>query len=292
MDWRETAWNGVRCEIPDSWEVVKIGRRYLMFAEKSAPMMEIKWGQIRGKFSHHSQLRRLAMQQRKKFGKTLKEIPLPPEWRTPLSEFISVAFSWHSQTISGSGAVLYCPTCKTATLMQFFQKHSAHSTALVQHILGSFQDHSRDNRVIWALFDIRALIPAEFDLIKYRFDAGQYELIFSYKKQKITLWRWVPASVLLHKQNLEEFAHRVTRFALKKTVAPVRADPDWVEWEVLPSTPWWSRWRSRRLLGHAPTYYRFWHLREKNRIFGVKIEGKQAIDSEFVNSICAGYGSV
>lgn len=282
----------MRCEIPESWEVVNIGRRYLVFAEESAPIMEIKWGQIRGKFSHRAQLRRLAVQQRKKFGKNLKEVPLPPEWRNSLSEFTSVAFSWHSQTTSGFGAVLYCPTCKTATLIQFFQKHSDHSTFMVQHILGSFRDHSRDNRFIWALFDIRAVIPAEFDLIKYRFDAGQYELIFSYGKQRITLWRWGPASALLQKRNLEEFAQMVTRFAPQKTVAAVRSDPDLVEWGQMPSTPWWTRWPNRRLLGHAHTYHRFWHLREKNRILGVKIEGKQSIDSAFIDSICAGYGSV
>jgi len=292
MHWREIAWNGVRCETPDSWDVVKIGPRYLMFAEKSEPVMEVKWGQIKGKFSHQSHLRRLAAQHRKKFGNTLKEVPLPPDWKRILSGFSSVAFSWHSHGTNGLGAVLYCSTCKTATLIQFFRRDPNQATAIALDILTSFRDHYQGDRVTWALFDIRATLPAAFELIKYRFDAGHYELIFSRKKQKITLWRWVPASVLLQNRNLKEFASMVTRFDLKKPIPAVKAAIDSVEWSTSPPNTWGSRLRGGELINQVYTCYRFWRLAEKNRILGVKIEGNRSIDFMFFDGICAGYETV
>ncbi len=289
MHWREIAWNGIRCETPDSWEVVKIGPRYLMLAEKSESVMEVKWGQIKGRFSHQSHLRRLAAQHRKKFGNTLTEVPLPPDWKGILSGFSSVAFSWHSQGIHGLGAVLYCSVCKTATLIQFFHKDSNQAAAIARCILTSFRDHHRGDRATWALFDIRATLPAEFSLTKYRFDAGHYELMFSHKKQKITLWRWAPSSVLLQNRSLGEFARVVTRFDLNQPISAVRAGIDSVEWRTKPPKTWGSRLRSGGLISQAHSCCRFWHLGEKNRILGVKIEGGRSIDFEFLDGICAGY---
>jgi hypothetical protein len=292
MQWQQIAWNGVRCEIPDYWEVAELGPRYLMFADKSELVLEIKWERIKGRFSHRSQLRRLAVQHRKKFGKTIKEVPFPSEWKTLLSDFSSVAFSWHGTAISGLGAILYCQVCKTATLIQFFQIASRHPETVAHHILGSFQDHPQDNQVIWALYDIRVLIPVEFDLIKYSFDAGCYELVFSNKKLKITLGRWGPASALLRNRNLEEFATMMTRHPSQKPYPAVRIGPDAVEWVVSPPATWLARMGIIGLHKASNARHRFWHLKEKNRILGVKIEGKKSVDAEFFDRICDDYGSI
>jgi len=292
MHWREIAWNGVRCEIPDYWDVAEIGPRYLMFADKSEPVLEIKWERIKGRFSHRSQLRRLTVQHKKKFGKTVKEVPLPSEWKTLLNDFSSVAFAWHVAEISGMGAVLYCPACKTATLIQFFQAASEHPDTIARHILGSFQDHPQDNQVIWALYDIRALIPIEFDLIKYRFDAGYYELVFSNKKLKITLERWGPASALLRNRDLEEFASMMSGHASREPFPAVRTGPDAVEWVVSRPATWLARMGNIGRLKVSGGCHRFWHSKEKNRIFGVKIEGKESVDAELFDRICDDYGSI
>jgi hypothetical protein len=265
MHWREIAWNGVRCEIPDYWDVAEIGPRYLMFADK---------------------------QHKKKFGKTVKKVTLPSEWKTLLNDFSSVAFSWHGTAIRGLGAILYCPACKTATLIQFFQVAPKHPDTVAHHILGSFQDHPQDNQGIWALYDIRALIPVEFNLIKYRFDAGYYELVFSNKKLKITLGRWGPASALLRNRDLEEFATMMSRHPSREPLPAVRTDPDAVEWVVSRPATWLARMRNIGWHKVNSGCHRFWHLKEKNRIFGVKIEGKKMVDAVFFDRICDDYGSI
>jgi hypothetical protein len=292
MLWREIAWNGARCEIPNHWEVAEMGPRYLMFADKSEPVMEIKWDRIKGRFSHRTQLRRLAVQNRKKFGKIVKEVPLPSKWQTLLNDFKSIAFSWHGTAIGGHGAILFCPVCKTATLIQFFQIASKSPETVAHHILGSFQDHPRDNRVMWALYDIRALIPVDYDLVNYRFDAGFYELEFSNKKLKITLGRWGPASVLLRNRDLEEFATMMIRHPTPKQVPAMKIGPDSVEWVVSRPETWPARIRNMGRNKASCAYQRVWHLKEKNRILGVRVEGKKSVDAAFFYRICDDYGVV
>ena len=292
MQWREIAWNGVRCELPNSWEVTEIGPRYLVFANQSEPVMEIKWDQIKGRFSHKKQLRRLEARHRKKIGKIVKEIPLPAEWKTLLKDFRSIAFSWHGSAISGLGAVLYCQACKTATLIQFFQLNSNHLETVVHHILGSFQDHPRDNQVVWALYDIRARIPIGFDLIKYRFDAGYYELVFSTKKQKITLGRWGPASALLRDRSLEKFASMVAHHPSQKPIPAVRIGPDSIEWVISRPATWLARIQNLGWHRASNVRHRFWYVNQKNRIFGVKVEGKKTVDTVFFDRICEDFESI
>jgi hypothetical protein len=292
MHWQEIGWNGVRCKVPASWEVSKTGRRYLLLEEKSEPVMEIKWAQVKGRFSHRSQLRRLAVQHRKKIEQTIKEVPIPAGWKTTLSAFRAVAFSWHGQSLNGFGAVLFCSSCKTATLIQFFRRDSTHPPSLVSHIMNTFRDHPRNNQILWALFDIRALIPAEFNLCAYRFDPGHFELVFLHKSRKITLQRWGPASVLLRNRELEEFAREAGDFPSNSPMLAVLNGFGSVEWHGSLAGTRWSRLRSCILRKPSCVFQRFWHVKEKNRILGVRVDAKKPVDQRWANRICRDYESV
>ena len=193
MLWREIAWNGARLSTPAAWEVAKIGPRYLLLADQEEPAMEIKWERVKGRFSHRTALRRL----RSLHGNSVQESPLPDEWKQPLNGFIVTGFTWQAETRGGRGAILYCPACGNATLIQFFRTFSSPGNKTCLRVLASFQDHSLDDQVRWSLFDIRAQIPAEFRLVRYRFEAGRFEMHFGSKGQRIALYRWGPASALL-----------------------------------------------------------------------------------------------
>jgi hypothetical protein len=278
--------------MPANWEVEKIGNRYLMIAEKSKPMLELKWGRVKGKFSHQSQLRRIADQNRKAIVKSVKKDPLPPDWKKALDGFEAAAFSWQSNTIGGFGAVLYCPTCKNATLIQFFLKDLDSIKHASRQLLRSFQDHRRDNQTIWSIFDIRAMIPSEFKLVHHRFEAGEFELSFANKTLKITLQRWGPASILLRNSNLAEFAKKVAHFSTPKTDSELKIGPTSVEWQISHPNSQWARLWYRIKPKFSYRCIRFWYLEEKNRILSVRIEGKTEIDPDFFNRICDAYESL
>jgi hypothetical protein len=288
MSWREIAWNGVRFSTPAAWEVAQIGPRYLLLADQGDPAMEIKWEKVKGRFSHRAALRRL----RSLHGNTVQESPLPDAWKQILDGFIVTGFTWQTETKGGSGAILYCPACGNATLIQFFRNFSSPSNKTCLRVLSSFQDHSLDDQVRWSIFDIRAEIPAEFRLVRYRFEAGRFEMHFGSKGQRIALYRWGPASALLEDGDLFAFAVKTIRIQRSEWRPLTWTGHPAVQWEKSVSTGLWARCQERMMGKPHFQWFRLWHLLEENRLFGVSANGDKTFQSEWLDMICTQYESL
>jgi hypothetical protein len=288
MSWREIAWNGIRFSTPAVWEVAKIGPRYLLLADQGEPALEIKWEGTKGRFSHQTALKRLKSLHRD----TVHEKPLPEEWEKTLGDFTVMGFAWQAEAKGGRGAILYCPACRNATLIQFFQNFLTANHETCRRVLASFRDHSRDNRVRWSIFDIRAEIPAEYRLVRYRFEAGRFEMQFGSKRKRITLYRWGPASALLGDGNLSEFAAKTIRIHRSEWHPLMWSGHHAVQWEKSVSGGLWV-WCRERMLGKPHfQWFRLWHIMQKNRVLGVGAEGDKTFHSEFLDRICTQYESL
>lgn len=288
MSWREIAWNGVRFSTPAAWEVAKIGPRYLLLADQGEPALEIKWEKIKGGFSHKTALKSLNALHRN----TVKESPLPEEWEKILEHFTVMGFTWQVEASGGRGAILYCPSCSNATLIRFFGGFAASIHEICLRVLVSFNDHSPDNRVCWAIFDIRAEIPAEYRLLQYRFEAGRFEIHFGSNRQQIGLYRWGPASALLENGDLFAFAAKTIRIHRNEWQPLTWTGNAAVQWEKSVPENLWVRYRER-LAGHPHfQWFRLWHLLEKNRILGVGAKGDKTLQTEVLDRICGGYESL
>jgi hypothetical protein len=288
----EIAWNGVRFLIPKEWQVAVIGKQYLLLEIDTGPVMEIKWNRIKGRFSHTNQLRRLASTQKKRAGKTLKKCPIPVGWKTALKNYESEAFVWHGkENISGKGVLLYCPSCHNATLIQFFLKGSSREDQIHQEILFSFKDHSKKSQINLKIFDIKALIPNNFRLLHHKFQTGKYELEFMSKKQKIILYRWGTASLILKNISLINFSNSI--FSGPKDSPHSIAESDQsLNWSTEPSSTPGSRFLSRIKTKYPFQIFRVWHVTSSNAILAVNIKGKKQIDHDLFHRICYHYESV
>ncbi len=289
--WKEIAWYGMRFKIPADWQLSHIGVRYLVIEDEFGPVMEIKWAPIKGKFSQTAHLKRLAALQQYRLRRTIKPEPVSAEWASALTDFELSEFSWQSNTTRGRGVQVYCPICRHAAFVQFFQRESHGPDAVTGEILNSLRDHRSDGQVLWAAYDIRALMPETYQLKHYRFDAGQYELDFAEGRQRVILYRWALASVLLEKQDLLQFAETLVRFGNTEPVAGTIDGHDTVEWSATPATRG-RRWLSRFQPGAAYCWLGLWHLKDQNRILGVRAEGKRPLDTEVLDHICAHYESI
>ncbi len=289
--WKEIAWCGVRFKIPAEWHLSQIGIRYLALEDELGPVMEIKWAPVKGKFSQKAHLKKLAALQKKQVRKSIQPKPLSTSWQSALTDFDASEFYWQANAVHGRGLVLFCPTCRNATLIQFFNKPSEQEDPVAAEVLNTFRDHRSDGQVLWAAYDIRALVPEAFQLKRYRFDAGQYELDFANGSEHIILQRWAPASVLLRKRDLVQFAKTVANFGKTEPVAGSFAGCETVEWSLAPATAW-QRWLSR--FKHKSSYYwlGLWHLEAKNRILGVRAEGRKPLDPELLDRIFTHYESI
>ena len=283
------AWNGIRFMAPVTWQVGTIGTHYLVLEEESGPILEVKWGRVKGAFSHEAHLHRLGALHGKNLGKVVGELPLPPEWEKALGGYHARGFSWRGKTMSGKGAILYCPICQNATLIQFYRRDALKAEHASDRLLASFRDHRQDNQVVWSVFGIRATIPNTFRLVRQRFEAGIFELEFTARGQRIALYRWGPASVLLSDRDLARFARAMLPIP-KEEPHPLRvAGSKAVEWNVRPTPSRWAHVWGRMRARPPFQWTRLWHLEEKNCIFGVRIEGKRPLDTPFLDRICAGY---
>ena len=193
--WKEIAWCGVRFKTPADWHLSQIGIRYLALEDESGPAMEIKWAPVKGKFSQKALLKRFVSLQKKQVRKAIKLRPVSSEWASVLTEFETGEFAWQTDAIYGRGLLLFCPTCRNATLIQFFRKLSGKDDSVATRVLKTFRDHRADGQVLWAAYDIRALVPETFKLKRYRFEAGQYALDFENGSDRIVLHRWAPPGV-------------------------------------------------------------------------------------------------
>ena len=284
-EWKEIAWNGISFDVPGSWEIAEIGVRHLILENDSGPAMEVKWGPVRGKFSHRAHLKRIGAFQTRQLRKTVKEWLLSPSWQEALSGFQTSGFSWHTDTKVGRGVILYCPVCRKAALVQFLQPKGVPFEEIPLKVLSTFQDHRDDDQTIWSVFDIRASMPANFILTSHRFEPGNFELAFEQGSRKVFLYRWAPASVLLAGQDLAQFAQSISDFS---SGDPTPVDMDSgpaVQLSLVPRFIRFSRFKAK------PSFYwlGLWHLESKNRILGVKMQDKRAFDTQILDKICANY---
>ena len=290
-NWKQVGWNGIRFKTPQPWEIGRLGPRHLILEDDTGPVMEVKWSPVKGHFSHGVHLKRLVASQSGKPKGRLAEWFLPPPWEKALAGYETRGFLWQSPNSSGRGAILFCPTCRNATLIQFFGDSSTKNEKRWLSVLRSFQDHRQDGRMFWSVFDIRAILPDSCALLHYRFEAGKYAIEFRDGRQHIHLQRWAPAAVILNGRDLTWFSRTLPEFAVGQPFQPKTDDSKTVEWSISPP----GRWRRMICrLKAKPSYFwfRIWHLEDKNRILGVRAESKHPLDFQFLTQICAGYESL
>lgn len=287
---KEIAWNRIRLCVPFDWEIGLLGERQLAFQEGTKAVLELKWQTVQGRFSHRTHLRRLSAQHKRKLKKPIEIHPLPKAWENVLNEFQTTGFTWHSGDISGRGGILYCPVCRTATLIQFFSHAGKRSDHLPVKILQTYEDHRQDGVTDWRVFDICARLPERFRLTGHRFYPGKYVLAFSDKKHRIQLLRWAPASILLRHRTLSQFAGEWAGDPEKGFSERTVNGCSGVEWKT-PASANFNRRRLRLTTGPLFQLIRLWHLERQNRILGVAIDGRAAIEPELAADVCGMYDS-
>jgi len=288
-EWKTIAWNGVRFAVPGDWEPGRIGRRHLLFESEPGPVMEIKWGAVKGRFSRPRQLRELSRRIGRKRS-AFQERALSGEWRTSLSGFEAAGFQWDAANERAEGVLLYCSACRTASLIQFFDRpETANIECNASRILASFRDHRSDGRVAWALYDIVALLPDSFVLERHRFEAGRFVLEFSGRRGRLALYRWAPAGVLLQKRSLADFAEtHAGGTGLEFHGLTIAGHPA-VEGRDPAPGGWAARLKTRLRIASFRRL-RLWHVADHNRMLGVRLEGRRPINDSEMCALSDAYG--
>jgi hypothetical protein len=290
--WKYVAWNGICFKSPPTWEIGRVGPRHLMLEEEAGPVLEVKWGSVKGNFSHRSNLKRFSASQSGKIKGRIAEWFLPPPWQKALADYDASGFLWQAKNAQGRGAILFCPVCRNATLIQFLGESSPEREKVLLAVLKSFRDHRPDGMAHWQVFDIRLKLPAFLKLSRYRFETGKYQLLFTDGRQRIRFYRWAPAGAILGGRDLAWFCETMPDFCAGGRPETMIIDGcDAVEGHTAPPDGW-RRTISRLRAKPSFFWYRLWHLKDKNRLLGVQAESRRGLDFELLTKICTDYESL
>lgn len=256
--WKPLAWNGIRLEIPAAWDPSGIGRRFLMLEDRDGPTLSLRWEPIAGRFDPVRTLRKLT----RAAGANADMAPadLPPLWEKAMkssggSKPHLAGFRWRD----GIGALIHRSDDRTAILAAF---HGESPPPAAAPLLASLRSVVGKPTRPFILYDIRARVPAEFNLDRFRFLPGAFELEFSGTGTYLRFHRWGPASMLLDGAGLETFAHR----RIPEVPKDAKADGETLDWEASVGGP-----LGAILPGKRPRFEagRIWRPPESDRILGI-----------------------
>ncbi len=279
--WQEIGWDGIILRIPSAWQATGIRDSYLFFEQDGQPAFEIKWEQIHGRFSPQRILDRLR-DSLQVSGTAVTSWAVPSALLNASRNYALTGFECSHDQLASRGFLLFCPSCEGATMFRFYGSHSRDMHVL-QTVLQSFSDHNEGQSRTWAMYDIRALLPARAELQSHEFMAGRYTLTFAYNGSTITLYRFKPAAVLLNSRDLEEFGSSLAGDA----ECVDRRDTSAATWLYQAS----GLERLSVILGRKPAWIwlKLWHMPEKNVILGVKGSGKRDMTRELLEYIAANF---
>ncbi|MEJ2429954.1 MAG: hypothetical protein P8075_13720 [Deltaproteobacteria bacterium] len=293
--WKTVAWNGISMQVPSQWEVSSLAKSYLQMEDGVGPVLELKWQQVRGVFSHQDHLKKLARHSRSVAGLSFRQISLPEEWRQALRHFEAKCFEWQGGEINGKGVVLYCPASQQASLLQFYQQRDLGDSEVHLTVLDSFRDPCEWEHAMvrWSLFGLKALIPKSLELVRYRFQPGHYQLEFKDGRGWVDLKRWGPADLLLRESDLLHWFEKSCKELDWCRFTGIREDNHQGRPALYgksrgsesPAARLWAR-VSRKF---PNVWIRIWHLSSRNQILGVVARSFEPLDEHLLEKICRSY---
>ncbi len=276
-----------------TWEISRMGRRYLQLEDDAGPVFELKWQPIRGVFSHERHLRKVASRHWSRRGARVQACDLPQGWAAALEAYSARAFQWQGSSLEGRGAILFCSHCQTAHLLQFLRRDIVDQSGLCCRVLTSLRDHppcGATDHVRWAIYDLRADLPSFLRLENYRFGAGAFCMTFDGpRRTSVSLHRWGPASVLLKQQTLRRFVARQLAWTADLMSGGMIEDETYLHLEgAYPVNPWARRIR-QLLRQNVYHWLHAWHDEIHNRILAVDAHGSTPLPRRVLEQVSDRY---
>ncbi|MBW1981498.1 MAG: hypothetical protein JRJ12_09765 [Deltaproteobacteria bacterium] len=291
--WHRVAWYGMEIEVPGSWEVSRLGRRYFQLDDGDGPVFELKWWQPTEVAGPEVYLKKLARQWQKAWAITFEQQELPGSRHPNLPGFEAAAFVWQKAELRGQGVIVSCGTCGRVTLMQFYERQGSRCFAWKDRVLSSFRDHWQESFVPWAVYGIRLSVPECFELLDHQFQPGHYCLHFRCGREELLFSRWSPANVLLRDNDFQQWFVSIlkdSRHIEKNDVKSLQfLSAPCLQWQHASAAGWLARLRTRIKKASLYRWVRVWHLLNKNQIIGVEGRSLQPLNLEFLDEMCRNY---
>lgn len=240
-------WQGLTATLPENWNLASFGggaeAGNLRVDDEDGPRLEIRWEQPKNSVDLDKSLRSFLEQLEKRARKEKKNFELVPDARVvskhrKRKEHLQ-SFGWvgEEEDIAGQGwGVLWkCADCGRVVLSHVIGRGTENPDKikrLANEILSSLECHGQGGWQTWSLFDLQLDVPIEFELERAKLLTGRIELewlrpnapsVFDVlgwapPPQRLAVWRFAPANVLLESETLDEWTQRVVTRPDKKRI--------------------------------------------------------------------------
>ena len=249
--------------VPPSWNPAVLDKHYLLAEDDYGPVMEVKWGWIRGRLSFDKVFRKLSKELKgAEFFSGDGSDPgnaVPERWAaavTGLQEQMAdqgVAarpIFWRVRDhlegelparniTAGRGAVVHSSASGLAWMIQFYETGGRSIAEDAVAVLHSLQIPDSDHWLPWELFGIRFRTPPWLELAVHFFKPGRYRMEYKVRGWKsptrLVLERVGPARAVLKGKGLRDWASEYYAQELRslRSVDETRSSVE-VRWEKSP----------------------------------------------------------
>ncbi len=285
---KNIAWNGISIKIPFSWEIDSLDPAHMLIGDEGQPKMEVKWSEAPKRFTIEKYLKKFISQSQRLLHIKIYELPTPNSFSHPMQTLKFFFFSWESKTSKGNGTLIFCSFCKRLSMVRFFSNVQISHNSLHSIILSSFSDHASSGQMRWEVFGLEFATPKSFELIDYSFKPGSYIIHLSYQKTTLKVFSWGPASFLISKISLSEFALERLPELTGFSEAKICHRGNCLEWSYKH-----GRFKNADKLPFFQqfslyTKFRICHDQQANRILGIMVISPDNFDQKLIEGSMIG----
>lgn len=215
MTYKMIAWDGVSFEVPATFEISGIDKKYLQLDDGDKPCIELRWFDAGSSYKEKNFFRQLTKKVESSSGVKIESTVMPSGWKKALEKYEPTAFYWQSDLSMGRGVMFHCPRTSQVALAQFFGKDGEKLDKAAVKLFETFAFHCKDNSIPWKVYDMNASLPGSFKLDFFEFKPGKFNITVSDEQETIGLYRFSPADTILEQKSLGEFAREMFKAQIK-----------------------------------------------------------------------------
>lgn len=275
------AWNGLRLNVPDTWQPTRLGLRYVLLTDDNGPAFEWKWRPDAGRDGMAAALRALTPKRRAHTGMTL-----PDAWLDALSPYELMPLSWRCEGQSGLGAALFHPETGMVAVFQAYGGEdgpSAERLDVVAAVLAGLR-HDSAGAPQFRIYGLNFTPPAGYALAAFEFVPGRFALNFAAGRRRLDVVRLAPAEVLLAEEPLGSLAVRVFGFDPSILAEPAMLGDMPAVWLACRQGDCLVA-RLARFLGKPGRLAVMRHLTDVDKLLGVAATDRNSVDRQWLADV-------
>jgi hypothetical protein len=306
MDFVKFGWQGIRMEIPSTWELSALSgdydNGYIRMDDENSPRMELKWSKLKDKKPDLQKiLDEYFKGMRKRLGENADGLKIKRNIELIKNEdFFKdkdvIFYNWKTR-VRANGAIWFCKECKRIVVIQVmgYLKETMLSDTI--RIIESVHDHPDGQVNLWSAYQLLVEVPRRYQLDKRKLMSGYLLFSFIDGSRILTVERFGLADVILRDANLQSWFRsyyakqlRGYGFTFEK-ITPAEENDNRIRMSgqakrFIDGIPFSPLFVIDKILRRKQISAYFWHCKESNKIFVIMAITKKGAD-ELVSQVAS-----